>query len=112
MKTQQYVWKQFLEFCEVRKHKFPEQTSNEHLAAILEDWAFNMKRTNGTDYKEGVVKTIWNISAKLLQKKCFEDFNRKIDTFKGIVFEDARKAPRTKEEFQALPEKRNPVLQL
>lgn len=107
VKTHKCIWKQFLAFCEERKYDFLEQTSNEHLAGILKDWAFNMKRADGTDYKEGVVKTIWNISAKLLQKKYFEDFNRKIDPFKDIVFEDARKARAAKRrELQALPEKR------
>uniref|UniRef100_A0A1Y1LQA7 Uncharacterized protein n=1 Tax=Photinus pyralis TaxID=7054 RepID=A0A1Y1LQA7_PHOPY len=66
-----------------------------------------MKKTDGTDYKESVVKTLWNITAKLLQKKYLEEFNRKIDAFKDIIFEDTRKARSAKRKLlQAIPEKR------
>lgn len=107
IKTQTSVWRQFMEFCDHRKYELNQETSNEDLAVILKDWAFNMKKVDGSEYKEGVVKTMWNISAKLVQKKYFEEFNRKIDPFKDLVFEDARKARGAKRrQLQAIPEKR------
>ncbi|KAK9885014.1 hypothetical protein WA026_009241 [Henosepilachna vigintioctopunctata] len=92
VKTHKYVWKQFTEFCERRNYKLCAQTSEEQLASLLKDWAFNMKRADGTEYKEGTVKTIWNISAKLVQKKFYEEFNRETNPFRGVIFEYARKA--------------------
>ncbi|KAK9880562.1 hypothetical protein WA026_011799 [Henosepilachna vigintioctopunctata] len=107
VKTHKYVWKQFTEFCERRNYKLCAQTSEEQLSSILKDWAFNMKRADGTEYKEGTVKTIWNISAKLVQKKFYEEFNRETNPFRGVIFEDARKARAAKrKELQAIPEKR------
>lgn len=38
------------------------------LANILEDFAFNMKKKIFEDYKESVVKVIWNSTAKQLQE--------------------------------------------
>lgn len=52
------VWKQFLEFCQEKSYKIEGGTSVIELAAILEDWGFNMKKTNSEDYKESVVKVI------------------------------------------------------
>ncbi|CAH1112092.1 unnamed protein product [Psylliodes chrysocephalus] len=92
VKIHKYVWKQFTEFCERRNDQLCAQTSDEQLASILKDWAFNMKRADGTEYKEGTVKTIWNTTAKLVQKKFYEEFNRQINPSSGVVFEDARKA--------------------
>ncbi|KAJ3666470.1 hypothetical protein Zmor_001911 [Zophobas morio] len=82
-------------------------TSNDELGNILKDWAFTMKRKDGSDYKEGVVKCIWNVSAKLLQEQYFKNHNRKIDRFKDLAFEGARKARSTKrKQLQLIPEKR------
>ncbi|KAK9871463.1 hypothetical protein WA026_012837 [Henosepilachna vigintioctopunctata] len=88
VKTHKYVWKQFTEFCEWRNYKLCAQTSEEQLASILKDWAFNMKRADGTEYKESAVKTIWNISDKLVQKKFYEEFNRETNPFRGLIFEE------------------------
>ena len=65
------IWRQFTLFCVGKKIKLVEETSTE--AAILCDWAFNMKKSNGEDYKESAVKTIWNTSAKMLQEKYFKN---------------------------------------
>ena len=106
-KTENYIWKQFQEFCEQRNYELTAWTSNDELGNILKDWAFNMKRKDGSDYKEGVVKTIWNVNAKLLQEQYFKNHNRKIDPFKDLAFEGARKARSTKrKQLQLIPEKR------
>ncbi|KAK9878601.1 hypothetical protein WA026_022863 [Henosepilachna vigintioctopunctata] len=66
-----------------------------------------MKRADGTEYKEGTVKTIWNISAKLVQKKFYGEFNREKNPFRGVIFEDARRARVAKrKKLQTIPEKR------
>lgn len=67
VKTHKCVWKQFTQFCERRNYKLCAQTSDEQLASILKDWAFNMTRADDTEYKEGI--------AKLVQKKFYEEFN-------------------------------------
>jgi hypothetical protein len=41
-----------------KKNELVEETSTEELASILCDWAFNMKKNNGEDYKDSAVKTI------------------------------------------------------
>ncbi|KAK9882627.1 hypothetical protein WA026_022264 [Henosepilachna vigintioctopunctata] len=107
VKTHKYVWKQFSEFCERRNYKLCAQASEEQLASIFKDWAFNMKRADGTEYEEDTIRTIWNISAKLVQKKFYEEFNRETNPFRGVIFEDARKARAAKrKKLQAIPEKR------
>ena len=66
-----------------------------------------MKRKNASRYKEGVVKTVWNVSAKRIQEKYFKEYSRKMDPFKDLVFEGARKARTTKrKQLQSLPENR------
>ncbi|KAK9883342.1 hypothetical protein WA026_001517 [Henosepilachna vigintioctopunctata] len=107
VKTHKYVWKQFTECCERRNYKLCAQTSEEQLSSNLKDSAFNMKGADGNGYKEGTVKTIRNISAKLVQKKFHEGFNRETNPFRGVIFEDARKARAAKrKKLQVIPEKR------
>lgn len=55
-KSKATVWTQFLEFCKEKLYRIEEEKSVAELAAILEDWGFNMKRRNLEDYKESVVK--------------------------------------------------------
>ncbi len=42
-KLHNYVWKQFTVFCEHRNYKFQSDMSNEEVADIMKDWAFNMQ---------------------------------------------------------------------
>lgn len=101
------VWRQFTLFCVEKKYELVEETSTEELASILCDWAFNMKKNNGEDYKESAVKTIWNTSAKMLQEKYFKDYKRVFNPFTDIQFKRARNARDTKRKIlQAIPEKR------
>ncbi|KAJ3661198.1 hypothetical protein Zmor_005606 [Zophobas morio] len=37
-----------------------ETLPTEKLAFILKDWGYNMKKVDGNDYKEAVIKTMWN----------------------------------------------------
>lgn len=78
VRSETYIWRQFMEFCDVRKYTLVEGHTEEDLANILQDWAYNMRKKNGTEYKEAVVKTIWNVSAKLLEKYYFEEHHAKI----------------------------------
>ena len=67
-----------------------------------------MKRKDCFDYKKGVVKTIWNVSAKFIQEKYFKEHGRKMDPFKDLVFEGACKARKTnnkRKQLQSLAEK-------
>jgi hypothetical protein len=66
------IWRQFTLFCVEKQYELVEETSTEELASILCDWAFNMKKNNGEDYKDSAVKTIWNTSAKTLQMSVME----------------------------------------
>ena len=107
VKSKTYVWKQFTNFCEERKYELKVDTTTEHLAFIMKDFAFNMRKIDGNDYKESVVKTIWNTTAKLLQEKYFSEFGRSFDPFKDLLFQSARMAQDSKRKLlQATPEKR------
>ena len=65
MNTEKNIWKHFEDFCKPTKRKYARV--HEEVGNILMDWGFNMKRKNGgSDYKEGAVKTTWNVSAKLI----------------------------------------------
>lgn len=107
IKSKTYVWKQFLQFCEHKKYQFEQNTPIEKLANILTDWAFNMRKSDGGEYKESVVKTLWNITAKLLQEKYHNEFKITFDPFKDLSFKTARDAKNSKRrQLQAIPEKR------
>lgn len=106
LKSKKYIWKQFESFCTSRNYSLDANTSTEKLALILKDWGYNMRKLDGSDYKEGVIKTIWNTTATLLQEKFYNEFGRKFDPFKDVIFLSARKARDTKrKELQRLPEK-------
>lgn len=96
IKTRSSIWNQFLDFCKERNYEFVSTTTINDIATILEDWAFNMKRKNGEDYKETCVKSIWNTTAKMVQEKYFNDFNISFDPFSDIRFKKARDARNTK----------------
>jgi hypothetical protein len=36
---------------------------------LLKGWTGNMKRKNGDNYEEAVIKLMWNFTAKLLKEK-------------------------------------------
>jgi hypothetical protein len=86
------VWHQFEEFCQTREFSVELQHTPEQLNDILKDFAFNMKRINGQDYKESVVKTMFNVTAKQLQELYLKKFNCVINPFTDITFKGARAA--------------------
>lgn len=107
VRSENYIWAQFTEFCKVRSYILSESTTETDLMKILQDWAFNMRKKDGSEYKERVVKLMWNVTAKLIQKKYFDEYKRSINPFKDSVFEKARKAKDTKrKQLQNIPEKR------
>lgn len=106
-KSKESVWAQFTSFCEERNYNLTVPSSKEELALILKDWAGNMKRKNGDDYKESVVKVMWNSTAKQLQEKYYHSFNIKVDPFADVEFACARQARDAKRRvLQANPNKR------
>lgn len=106
-KSKNTIWKQFSEFCLERNYELTASTELKQIATILEDWAYNMRKKNGENYKESVVKTLWNGTAKLIQEKYFKDYNRKMDPFTDIEFKTARDARNCKRrELQFILEKR------
>lgn len=107
IKTHNSIWNQFSEFCTVRGYNLDESTTVEQIATILKDWAFNMKKRNGEEYKEGVIKTSWNITAKKLQVMFFEKYSMVFDPFTDVTFKSARDARNAKRRnLQLLPSKR------
>lgn len=77
------------------------------LAEILTNWAFNMRKQNGEEYKEFTVKTIWNITAKLLMNKFFTEYKIMFNPFTDIEFKTARDAKNAKRKLlQTDPAKR------
>lgn len=106
-KSKMSVWRQFQEFCAERNHLLERGTSVEKIAFILKDWASNMRKKDGSFYKESVVKTMWNVTAKLVQEKYCEDFGIVIDPFNDVRFKSARSArDATRKILQMNPEKR------
>ena len=62
------MWNQFLEFCAERNYKIDGSVSDEEIASILQDWGYNMRRKNGENYKQTVVKMIWNVAATMIKE--------------------------------------------
>lgn len=107
VKSDMSVWHQFSAFCTERNYVLRADSTQEELADILKDWAYNMKKFNGDDYKESTVKTMWNKTAKLLLDKYSSEFNVTINPFAGAVFKAARGARDAKRKLlQSIPEKR------
>lgn len=103
VKSDKFVWRQFMEFCTARGYKFEKLTPTEELAKMLQDWAYNMRKSDGTDYKEGTLKLIWNKTAKMLQEIYFTQYNRKINPFCDMVFQSAVNARNAKrKELQSI----------
>lgn len=101
------IWKQFEEFYMQRGYVLEKSTSIEKLAVILKDWASNMRKKDGSYYKESVVKTMWNVTAKLLQEKYSCTFGIVMDPFADIRFKSARNArDAVRRKLQVEPEKR------
>lgn len=101
------IWRQFKCFCDEKNYVLSSTTPIAEIATILRSWAFNMRKTNGEDYKEYVVKTLWNSTAKMVQEKYFYEFNVAFDPFKDLAFKEARDARDAKrKELQIIPEKR------
>lgn len=109
-KTKNTMWRQFASFCQERDYKIEATTTEEVLADILKDWAYNMKKLDGSDYKETTVKAMWNGIAKQLQDKYVDEFKRDVDPFKNSKFKPARDARDAKRHtLQEDPEKRKKV---
>jgi hypothetical protein len=68
LKTHRSCWTQFEEFCSQRGYSLDQVLPIEELNNILKDCGFNMKKKSGEDYKETVVKVLWNTTAKALQE--------------------------------------------
>lgn len=96
LKSKNSIWRQFMSFCDAKKYTFGPDTSVTELASILKSWAFNMRKKNGEEYKEHTVKVLWNVTAKLLMEKYFNDYKIKINPFEQIEFKAARDARNAK----------------
>lgn len=90
--TKNSIWKQFKAFCKEKHYSLEKDTTTDELANILTDWGYNMKKSNGEDYKEAVVKTMWNVTAKILRETYFEKYNRSFNPFIDLEFKNARNA--------------------
>lgn len=95
-KSHSSIWNQFSEFCKQRNFDLETEQSVENVAGILMDWGFNMKKQNGEDYKEYVVKTMWNTTAKMLQTMYYEKFNVTFNPFTDLAFKKSRDARNSK----------------
>lgn len=107
-KSKLSVWRQFTNFCAEKSYNFDRaDIPVEELALILEGYGFNMRKKNSEDYKERVIKVLWNSTAKQLQEYFFEKYNRKFNPFSDIEFLNARAAKNAKRrKLQMDPTKR------
>lgn len=92
IKSRSSIWTAFRKFCQQRKYTWNENTSTEEVSKILADYALNMRRIDGSDYKANVVKTIWNTTARMLQDMFYDQYNIKFDPFRDVEFRKARDA--------------------
>lgn len=107
IKSKSSVWNQFSSFLLQRGFTLKKTTSIEEIASILEDYAFNMKKQNGDDYKELSIKSIWNSTAQMVQDKFYKEFDIQINPFSDLAFKSARLARDTKrKQLQAIQNKR------
>jgi hypothetical protein len=90
LKTHRSCWRQFEEICSQRGYSLDQVLPIEELNNILKDYGFNMKKKSGEDYKETVVKVLWNTTAKALQEMYYNKF--KFNPFKDPAFREARNA--------------------
>uniref|UniRef100_T1IRV3 DUF3504 domain-containing protein n=1 Tax=Strigamia maritima TaxID=126957 RepID=T1IRV3_STRMM len=86
------IWHQFTEFCSSKNYSLTPVTTTITLNQILKDFAWNMRKTDGTEYKETVIKVLWNTTAKLLQQYYFDNFNIIFNPFNDVEFKTARAA--------------------
>jgi hypothetical protein len=68
------VWCQFQQIFKERNVKLDISLCVTDSAMLLKGWAGNMKRKNGEDYEEAVIKLMWNSTAKLLQEKLSKNY--------------------------------------
>lgn len=96
VKTHNSIWKQFMSFCSEKKYVIDKNTTVSTLNLILKNWAWNMRKVNGVEYKEHCVKRMWNIVATKLQETFFVDYNTVFDPFHDIEFKTSRDARNAK----------------
>lgn len=106
VRSKKSVWAQFEKFCGNRSYDVTNQAlSVIELADILKDWGYNMRKADGSHYKEVVVKQMWNSVAKQIQVMYFNKFNTTIDPFGDVAFKGARNARDTlRKKLQQQPE--------
>lgn len=82
MKSRKSVWVQFNKFCEERGYDVTSQAlPPEKLNVVLMDWGSNMRKADGGNYKDLVVKQMWNCTAKQIEEIYYEQFGVKINPF-------------------------------
>lgn len=106
-KSRDSVWNQFSKFLDEKNYKLDRTTPLSEINTILKSWAANMKKQDGSSYKEGVLKHMWNVTAKMVQEMFFNKWNIQFNPFTDLVFKTARDTRDTmRKTLQALPEKR------
>ncbi|XP_031334073.1 uncharacterized protein LOC116164086 [Photinus pyralis] len=106
-KSRDSVWNQFSKFLDEKNYKLDRTTSLFEINNILKSWAANMKKQDGSSYKEGVLKQMWNVTAKMVQEMFFNKWNIQFNPFTDLVFKTARDTRDVmRKTLQALPEKR------
>lgn len=64
-----------MDFCGTRKYILDGNRTVQELASILKDWAVNIRKKDGTEFKEATIKTMWKITSKLHQEKYYNEYN-------------------------------------
>ena len=62
--NKQSHWRQFSEFCGAKNCKIDVTMTIPESAMIFLDYVLNVRRRDGTHYKECIIKTLWNERAK------------------------------------------------
>lgn len=99
----------FLDFCVEKEIKYdPATITDEELNQLLENFIVNVRKRDGTEYKELVIKVIFNsLASNVLMKDIKAAQKRDISIFKDDAFAGSRKAKKAKRrQLQHDPQKR------
>jgi hypothetical protein len=103
------VQRLFQDFCKEKSIDYePSTITDDEINSLLQNFIVNVRRKDGTDYKERVIKGLFNsLASNIIMKDVKRDQNRVISIFTDPSFEGARKARSAKrKELQKDPTRR------
>jgi hypothetical protein len=106
--TKNMCWRIFRRFLVKYGLVFdPKTATDEDMSNIMKKFAFNVRKVDGSDFKDESLKSIWNSVAKQMMDQVFNETGRNVNIFKDPAFKEARDAKFVKRrDLQKDPSKR------